>query len=146
MWKTFYDENREKHENIIINKYRCRGIDEYISKYTDIVNDKLELVNKTGELLNSIMVEVQNVVDMVRETDNDRLIYDILAENLKKWGSNILKLIKPNASGKKDKPNASEKKDEPNTSVKKDNLMQVRKKISLMLVLKKISLMLVIKR
>ena len=41
-------------------------------------------MNRIGELLDSIMVEVQTVVDMIRETDNDSLIYDILAENLKK--------------------------------------------------------------
>ena len=80
VWKAFYDKNREKH---VINKFRCRGIEEYICKYTDIINDKLESVNRIGELLDSIMVEVQNVVDMVRETNNDSLIYDILAENLK---------------------------------------------------------------
>ena len=74
VWKAFYDKNREKHEKIIMNKYRCRGIDEYISKYTDIINDKLELVNRIGKLLDSVMVEVQNVVDMVRETNNDSLI------------------------------------------------------------------------
>ena len=79
-WKAFYDKNRESHEKIVINKYRCRCIYEYISKYTDIIYDKLELVNRIGELLDSIMVEVQNVVDMVRKTDNDSLIYDILAE------------------------------------------------------------------
>ena len=141
VWKAFYDKNREKHEKIIINKYRCRGIDEYISKYTDIINDKLESVNRIGKLLDSIMVEVQNVVDMVRETNNDSLIYDILAENLKKWKDDILELInsvnvcakpdikkkddtkkkdKPNTSEKNDKTNTSENKDKPNTSEKKD--------------------------
>ena len=50
-------------------------------------------MNRIGELLDSIMVEVQTVVDMIRETDNDSLIYDILAENLKKWKDDILELI-----------------------------------------------------
>ena len=141
VWKAFYDKNREKHEKIIMNKYRCRGIDEYISKYTDIINDKLELVNRIGKLLDSVMAEVQNVIDMVRETNNDSLIYDILAENLKKWKDDILELInsvnvcakpdikkkddtkkkdKPNTSEKNDKTNTSENKDKPNTSEKKD--------------------------
>ena len=135
-WKAFYDKNRESHEKIVINKYRCRCIYEYISKYTDIIYDKLELVNRIGELLDSIMVEVQNVVDMVRKTDNDSLIYDILAEHLKKWKDDILELINsvnvcvkpdtkkkdnPNTSEKKDNPNTSEKIDKPNTSEKKDN-------------------------
>ena len=142
-WKTFYDKNRESHEKIVINKYRCRCIYEYISKYTDIIYDKLELVNRIGELLDSIMVEVQNVVDMVRKTDNDSLIYDILAEHLKKWKDDILELINsvnvcvkpdtkkkdnPNTSEKKDNPNTSEKKDKPNTSEKKDNPNASKKK------------------
>ena len=142
-WKAFYDKNRESHEKIVINKYRCRCIYEYISKYTDIIYDKLELVNRIGELLDSIMVEVQNVVDMVRKTDNDSLIYDILAEHLKKWKDDILELINsvnvcvkpdtkkkdnPNTSEKKDNPNTSEKKDKPNTSEKKDNPNASKKK------------------
>ena len=51
------------------------------------------------------MIELQNVVG----TDN----YDNLLKNLKKWKSNILKLIKANTSEKKDKPNTSEKKINP---------------------------------
>ena len=75
-------------------------------------------MNRIGELLDSIMVEVQNVVDMVRETDNDSLICDILAENLKKWKDDILELINSVSvcakadTKKKDKPD-TKKKDKP---------------------------------
>ena len=74
VWKLVYDENREKHEinNIVIDK--DKDIDGYVSKYTDIVNDKLELVNRLGELLDSIMAEAQDVVEEVRNTDNNFLI------------------------------------------------------------------------
>ena len=89
------------------------------------------MVNRIGELLDSIMVEVQTVVDMIRETDNDSLIYDILAENLKKWKDDILELInsvsvcaKPDTkkkdktdTKKKDKPD-TKKKDKPDTKKK----------------------------
>ena len=81
------------------------------------------MVNRIGELLDSIMVEVQTVVDMIRETDNDSLIYDILAENLKKWKDDILELInsvsvcaKPDTK-KKDKTD-TKKKDKPDTKKK----------------------------
>ena len=91
--------------------------------YTDIINDKLESMNRIGELLDSIMVEVQNVVGTVRETDYDSLIYDILAENLKKWKDDILELInsvnvcaKPDTK-KKDKPD-TKKKYKPDTKKK----------------------------
>ena len=40
VWKTIYDKNREKHEKINIDK--CKDIDGYVSKYTNIVNGKLE--------------------------------------------------------------------------------------------------------
>ena len=73
IWKMIFLENREKHEKINIDK----DIDGYVSMYSDIINDKLELVNRIGGLLDGIMVEVQNVEDMVRETNDDSLAYDI---------------------------------------------------------------------
>ena len=75
IWKMIFLENREKHEKINIDK--DKDIDGYVSMYSDIINDKLELVNRIGGLLDGIMVEVQNVEDMVRETDDDSLAYDI---------------------------------------------------------------------
>ena len=113
VWKTIYDDNREKHEKINIDK--DKDIDGYVSMYTDIINVKLELVNRIGELLDSIMVEVQHVVDMVRETDNDSLIYDVLAGILKTWKDNILELINSvNVCAKPD----TKKKDKPDTKKK----------------------------
>ena len=75
IWKMIFLENREKHEKINIDK--DKDIDGYVSMYSDIIIDKLELVNRIGELLDGIMAEVQNVEDMVRETDDDSLAYDI---------------------------------------------------------------------
>ena len=60
-----YGENREKHE--IINIDKDKDIDGYVSMYTDIVNDKLELVNRIGELLDNAMIDVQNEVSMINE-------------------------------------------------------------------------------
>ena len=65
VWKTLYDKNREKHERINTDKYK--DIDGYVSKYTNIVNDKLELVNRIGEILDCAIIEVQNEVDMINE-------------------------------------------------------------------------------
>ena len=65
VWKILYDKNREKHERINIDKYK--DIDGYVSKYTNIVNDKLELVNRIGEILDCAIIEVQNEVDMINE-------------------------------------------------------------------------------
>ena len=65
VWKTLYGKNREKHERINIDKYK--DIDGYVSKYTNIVNDKLELVNRIWEILDCAMIEVQNEVDLIIE-------------------------------------------------------------------------------
>ena len=90
-------------------------------------------MNRIGELLDSVMAEVQNVVDMVRETNNDSSIYDILAENMKKSKDNVLESInsvnicaKPDTKKKDDtqkkpdtkKKDETKKKDKPNTKNK----------------------------
>ena len=125
VWKMIYAANREKHEITNIDIDKDNDIDGYVSMYTytDIINDKLELVNRIGGLLDRIMVEVQNVVDAVRETNNDSLIYDILSENVKKWKDDILGLTnivnvcaKPDTK-KKDKP-YTKKKDKADTMMK----------------------------
>ena len=56
VWKMIYGKNREKHEKINIDKHQ--DIVGYVSKYTDIVNDKLELVNVIGELLDGVINDV----------------------------------------------------------------------------------------
>ena len=116
IWKLIYGKNREKNEINNIGIDKKKDIDEYVSRYMDIVNDKLELVSKLGELLDNFVVDIQNVVET-----ND---YDELLKILKKYWGNIMKLIKPYTSKKKDndgkkKGNNSKKKD--NTSKKKDN-------------------------
>ena len=63
VWKTIYGGNREKHEKINIDKNK--DIDGYVSKYTDIVNDKLELVNRIGELLDGVINDIQNEAGMI---------------------------------------------------------------------------------
>ena len=66
IWKTIYSKKRKKKEinNIDINKEK--DIDGYVSKYTGIVNDKSELVNKIGELIDSITVNIDNKISKER--------------------------------------------------------------------------------
>ena len=54
-----YGKNREKNE--IKNIDKDKDIDGYISKYIKITNDKSLVVNKLGEILDSILIELQNV-------------------------------------------------------------------------------------
>ena len=87
-----YGKNREKNE--IKNIDKDKDIDGYISKYIKITNDKSLVVNELGEILDSILIELQNV----EGTDN----YDSL---LKKMKSNMLKVIKGDTIKKyNDKP------------------------------------------
>ena len=141
VWKTFYGKNRENHERINIDK--DKDIDGYVSKYTNIVNDKLELVNRIGELLDSAMTEVQNEVGMINEvkqaseTDIDtlKLMHNTLAKISKKWRDIILEMInrnnacsKPKHTKKKDnKPDTRKKDNKPDTK-KKDNKSDTQKK------------------
>ena len=75
-WELSHGGNREKHE-IIIDKDMC------LNRYSDIINDKLELVNGIGELIDSYMADVYNLVDGLNKSHDNSLLYDILAEDLK---------------------------------------------------------------
>ena len=99
VWKTFYGENIEKHERINIDK--DKDIDGHVSKYTNIANDKLELVSKIGEILDSTMIELQNevgAIDDVKQAseidiDTLKLMHNTLVKILKKWRDIILEAI-----------------------------------------------------
>ena len=137
VWKMIYGENREKHE--IINIDKDKDIDRYVSMYTDSVNDKLELVNRIGELLDNAMIDVQNEVSMINEAKQadeigiDRLksIRNTLIKILKKWRDGILEVInRDNACSKPDtKPDTKKKKDtKTDTKKKKDTKPDTKKK------------------
>ena len=108
VWKMVYGVNREKYEIDSIDKDKHKDIDGYVSMYTNIMNDKLELVSSLGELFDTIMVEVQSVAS---EIDNTKSSYDILVDYWNKWNDDIIKLgsmfniyIKPDAKKKKVNP------------------------------------------
>ena len=141
VWKTVYCKNREKHEKIHVDK--DKDIDGYVSKYTNIVNDKLELVDRIGELPDSTMVDVQNEVDMINEvrqaseidTDTLKLMHNTLAQILKMWSDIILEVInrdtscsKPKDTKKKDTKSETKKKDTKPDSKKKDTKPDTKKK------------------
>ena len=140
MWKTLYYKNREKRERIYIDKYK--DIDGYVSKYTNIVNDKLELVKRIGEILDCPMIEVQNEVDMVNEVKQKeseidietlKLMHQALAKILKKWRDVILEINRDSACSKPDtkkednKPDTKKKDSKPDNN-KKDNKSDTEKK------------------
>ena len=130
VWKTVYCKNREKHEKINVDK--DKDIDGYVSKYTNIVNDKLELLNRIGELLDSTMTDVQNELGMINEvrqaneidTDTLKLMYNTLAKISKKWSDIILEVINRDTSCKR----KDTKKKDTKTETKKKNTKPDTKK------------------
>ena len=130
VWKTVYCKNREKHEKINVDK--DKDIDGYVSKYTNIVNDKLELLNRIGELLDSTMIDVQNELGMINEvrqaneidTDTLKLMYNTLAKISKKWSDIILEVINRDTSCKR----KDTKKKDTKTETKKKNAKPDTKK------------------
>ena len=108
-WELSHSGNREKHE-IAIDKDK----DMYVNRYADIINDKLDLVNEIGELIDSYMADAYNIVNGISKSHNNRSAYDILAEDLKKCKDTILKMINSfNLCAKQD----SKKNDADNVNV-----------------------------
>ena len=105
-WKLCCVKKRKKHK--IIND---EDKDTYLDRYTNIVNDKLDLVNQIGELIDSYVSDAYNIVDGINKCHNNSSLYYILEEDLKKCKENILKLI--NGSNVYNKPDTKKKDSEP---------------------------------
>ena len=101
-WKLCSVKKRKLHK--IIND---EDKDTYFDRYTNIVNDKLDLVNQIGELIDSYVSDAYNIVDGINKCHNNSSLFYILEEDLKKCKDNILKLI--NGSNVYDKPDTKNK-------------------------------------
>ena len=75
------------------------------------MNDKLDLVNQIGELINSYVSDASNIVDGINKCHNNSSLYYILEEDLKTCKDKILKLI--NGCNVYDKPDTKKKDSEP---------------------------------
>ena len=79
VWKMLNkNKNRINPEKIMIDKHK--DIDGYVSKLTDVINNKIELVNRMCESIDHVMSEIKNETNMidekiykVSEMDNDTL-------------------------------------------------------------------------
>ena len=87
VWNTICVKNRIYPEKIKIDKHK--DIDGYVSKLTDVINNKIELVNRMCESIDHVISEIKNETNMidekihkVSEMDNDtlHLINDKLKE------------------------------------------------------------------
>ena len=98
VWNMVCGKNRI--EKIKIGKHK--DIDGYVSKLTDVINNKIELVNRMCESIDHVMSEIKNETNMidekiykVGEMDNDtlHLINDKLKEIINQSRKNISKIV-----------------------------------------------------
>ena len=75
-WKLGCVKKRKKH--MIIND---EDKDTYLDRYTNIVNNKLDLVNQTGELIDTYVSDAYNIVDGINKCHNNTSLYYILEED-----------------------------------------------------------------
>ena len=96
LWEN---KNRINPKKIDIDKHK--DIDGYLSKLTDIINSKIELVNRLCEAIDHGMSEIKNETNMIDEKrdelskmDNDTLrwINDKLKEFINQSGRNLRKI------------------------------------------------------
>ena len=100
VWNTICVKNRTDPEKIKIDKHK--DIDGYVSKLTDVINNKIELVNRMCESIDHVMSEIKNETNMidkkihkVSEMDNDtqHFINDKLKEIMKQPRKNIEQIV-----------------------------------------------------
>ena len=100
VWNMICGENRICPEEIKIDKHK--DIDGYVSKLTDVINNKIELVNRMGGVIDHVMSEIKNETNMidekihkVSEMDNDtlHLINDKLKEIINQSSKNLSKIV-----------------------------------------------------
>ena len=65
VWKKFYRKNRVNPEMIKIDKHK--DIDGYVSKLTDIINNKIALLNGICDAIDHAMSEIKNETNMIDE-------------------------------------------------------------------------------
>ena len=95
--KEIYGKNRISSKIINIDKHK--DIDGYVSKLTDVINNKIKLINKIGGTIDHVMREINNETNMINEIihkasemDNDTL--NLIDDKLDKIITQIRKKIK----------------------------------------------------
>ena len=78
VWYEIYGKNRKS--SIIINIDKYNDINGNLSKLTDVINNKINLINKIGERIGQARCEINNETNMINEIihkasvmDNDAL-------------------------------------------------------------------------
>ena len=78
VWYEIYGKNIKS--SMIINIDKFNDIDGYVRKLTDVINNKINLINKVGERIGEARCEINNETNMINEIihkasvmDNDTL-------------------------------------------------------------------------
>ena len=78
VWYEIYGKNRKS--SIIVNTDKYNDINRNLSKLTDVINNKINLINKIGERIGQARCEMNNETNMINEIihkasviDNDTL-------------------------------------------------------------------------
>ena len=78
VWNTFYEKNRINPETIEIDKHK--DIDGYVNELTDLINHRIEQVNRMHREIDNVTSEIKKETDKidekihnVSEMDNDTL-------------------------------------------------------------------------
>ena len=100
VWNEICGKNRINPGKIKIDKHK--DIDGYVSKLTDVINNKIELVNRMCESIDHVISEIKNETNMidekiykVSEMDNDtlHLIDDKLNEIITQSRKKLSKIV-----------------------------------------------------
>ena len=100
VWNLICGENRISPEEIKIDKHK--DINGYVNKLTDVINNKIELVNRMGGVIDHVMSEIKNEANMINEKihklsemDNDtqHLINDKLKKIMKQSRKNLENIV-----------------------------------------------------
>ena len=100
VWNAICGKNRINPEKIKIDKHK--DIDGYVSKLTDVINNKIELVNRMCESIDHVISEIKNETNMidekiykVSEMDKDtlHLINDKLKKIINQSRKNLSKIV-----------------------------------------------------
>ena len=70
LWK------KNRKSSIIINIDKYNDIDGYVSKLTDVINNKINLINKIGERIGQVRCEINNETNMINEIINKASVMD----------------------------------------------------------------------
>ena len=85
-WKLCDAKKIKKHKIII-------GKDMHSDRYINMINDKLDLVNHIGGLIDSYVLDACNILDGINKCHGNDSLHDILEEDLRKLKDKVLKLI-----------------------------------------------------